>query len=401
MWRHHSRLQPQSISQSAPLGLGGKCISFLAVAAVLLLVTPTQAAVAVISNRTGAEIRFTILQSGAQKAADSSAKAVTASQVQFPASKGYSIAAGDLTVVPLARGQAARLATDSVNYLIEPDAAYYFGKLPSGKTDLARIDVGEVQADNSKTPETPASRPQAKSAEDAKTITVKIFADDSEPAARAVWERRYRDRIAAISDIVERHCGMKLKVIGADTWHISSNVADFDAAVDDFTRTVDPGEARLAIGFTGRYQIPSGRMHMGGTHGPMAHHILVREWARHFSESERLEFLLHEVGHFLGAIHSPESDAVMRPLLGDRQSRMVRFQIHFDPLNTLAINLVSEEIRNRGVDSFPQLSPPTKAKLRAIYETIGNKMPDDPAAAQYLQILEGGAPAFRIMTKEN
>jgi hypothetical protein len=358
------------------------------------------AAVAVISNRTATEIRFTILQSGGEKAPDSSAKAVTASQAQFPQPKPYSIAAGDLIVVPIVRGQAARLATDSVNYLIEPDAAYYFGKLPSGKTDLARIDVAEAQADNGKSPEPPALK-QAKSAEDAKTITVKIFADDSEPAARAVWERRYRDRIAAISDIIERHCGMKLKVVGTDTWHISSNVADFDAAVDDFTRTVDPGEARLAIGFTGRYQNPSGRMHMGGTHGPMAHHILVREWARHFSESERLEFLLHEVGHFLGAIHSPESDAVMRPLLGDRQSRLVRFQIHFDPLNTLAMNLVSEEIRNRGVDAFYQLSPPTKAKLRAIYETIGAKLPDDPAAAQYLQILEGGSPAFRIMTKEN
>ncbi len=183
-------------------------------------------------------------------------------------------------------------------------------------------------------------------AEAARTITVKIFVDDDERANRTVWERRVRERLAACSEILERTCGMKIKVIGSGAWHLKNTITDFDAAVNDFSRTVDPGDARLAIGFTARYQTPSGRMHMGGTHGPLDRHILVREWSRYFSESERMEFLLHEIGHYLGAVHSPESDAVMRPQLGDRQSRSKRFQIHFDPINTLAMNLVAEELRN-------------------------------------------------------
>jgi hypothetical protein len=81
----------------------------------------------------------------------------------------------------------------------------------------------------------------------------------------------------------------------------------------------------------------------------------------------------------------------MRPQLGDRQSRARRFSIHFDPLNTLAMNLVAEEMRDHHVQSFAQLSPPTKARLRAIYQEINQAMPDDPAAGQYLQLL-GGAP---------
>ncbi len=104
--------------------------------------------------------------------------------------------------------------------------------------------------------------------------------------------------------------------------------------------------------------------------------------------------MLHELGHFLGAVHSPEGDAVMRPLLGDRQSRLVKFQIHFDPLNALAMNLVTEEMRERHVNSFAELSLATKARLAPIYMQIAKAMPDDPAAPQYLNML-GRVPIFR------
>ena len=40
----------------------------------------------------------------------------------------------------------------------------------------------------------------------------------------------------------------------------------------------------------------------------------------------------HELGHFLGSVHSPEADSVMRPVLGDRQSRSVKFRVGFDPV---------------------------------------------------------------------
>jgi hypothetical protein len=312
---------------------------------------------------------------------------------QSAETKSYSVLSDDISVVQLQRGETARLAIDNSTYTIEPDAAYYFGSLPSGKIDFVRIGLADMPpADLGPASSANAIPHPPENDEAARTITVKIFVDDDEPGTRGVWEHRIRERIAAVSDILERTCGMKLKIVGSGTWHINTSIPDFDTAVNDFISSVSPGEARLAIGFTGRYQNPSGRMHMGGTKGPLAHHILVREWSRHFTEQERVEFLLHEVGHFLGAVHSPESDAVMRSMLGDRQSRSKRFQIHFDPLNALAMNLVAEEIRTRHINSFSDLSPPTKARLRAIYQEIQKALPSDPAAGQYLQYLGAVTP---------
>jgi hypothetical protein len=57
-----------------------------------------------------------------------------------------------------------------------------------------------------------------------------------------------------------------------------------------------------------------------------------------------LELLVHELGHFFGAAHSPETNSVMRPLLADKQANSTRFRIGFDPLNALAMNLVTEEM---------------------------------------------------------
>ena len=85
-------------------------------------------------------------------------------------------------------------------------------------------------------------------------------------------------------------------------------------------------------------------------------HILVREWSATMSEPEREEVLLHEVGHYLGAVHSPDPVSVMRPVLADNQAIRTKFQIGFDPVNTLLINLVSEEIRERRVTSVSELT---------------------------------------------
>jgi hypothetical protein len=340
--------------------------------------TSACAAVAVVSNRTPDDFLLTVAIKGAT---ESHAKPIE-----------RKLSSGDLTVIEMAHSDTATISAAArgaqpKNYEIQPDAAYYIGKLPTGSFELSRIGVGTMPAPSTTDPPpVPRTNPQAEDA--ARTITVKILVDEEEPTRPPIWERRLRQRVAAASEILERYCGMKLKVVAVGTWQSDNSINDFNKAVAEFASKVDPGEARIAIGFTSQYQIVQGRTHLGGTRGPLARHILLREWSQYVSEAERLELLVHEIGHFLGAVHSPESDSVMRVLLGDKQARDRRFQIRYDPLNTLAMNLVAEEWRLHPLNSYGDLSASTKARLRAIYEAIDQSLPTDPAAAQYLRILE-------------
>ena len=219
------------------------------------------------------------------------------------------------------------------------------------------------------------------------TVPVKILADDEEPRVRTLWEKQLRARLAAASDIFERYCRVRFQVVAVDTWVADKNIHDFNQSVADFERKVRPAPARLAIGFTGRYKWVPGESHVGGTHGPLRPHILIREALVKVSEPERLEVLVHELGHFMGAAHSAEGTSVMRPALGDRQSCARGFRIGFDAENTLAMYLLAEGLRSRPIFRLSQLPPESKVALRRVYASLAKELPGDPAAPKYLELL--------------
>ncbi len=134
---------------------------------------------------------------------------------------------------------------------------------------------------------------------------------------------------------------MRLKIVEIGQWTAGQDAVEFQQALVEFQRRVHPQPGHVAIGFTGRYRQPAGLLHLGGTQGMLQSHILVREWSATMSEPEREEVLLHEVGHYLGAVHSPDPVSVMRPVLADNQAIRTKFRIGFDPVNTLLINLIS------------------------------------------------------------
>ncbi|MGH7914469.1 MAG: matrixin family metalloprotease, partial [Candidatus Binataceae bacterium] len=225
---------------------------------------------------------------------------------------------------------------------------------------------------------------------------MKILVDDDERAARRAWEGRLRDRLRAASQLFEAQFGLGFEVVAVDAWRTENAIDDFEAALSEFEHAVPAEPAKLAIGFTSQYQLPHGRTHLGGTRLPLASHILVREWSQHFSERERFEMLVHELAHYLGAAHSPEPDSVMRPLLGDRQALSKRFQVGFDPLNTLAIALVAEQVQRGDVRRLSDLPPQKIERLCAIYATLEQTMPDDPAAPQLLGLIGGASRVTEI-----
>ena len=220
------------------------------------------------------------------------------------------------------------------------------------------------------------------------TIPVMILVDDDEAAVRQLWEKRLRERVAAASAVFERHCYVRLEVVAVGKWTSDNSISTFSESLREFELKVNPAPARLAIGFTSQYQIPKGKTHLGGTRGPLHRHILIREWSQHITKTERLEVLAHEVGHYMGACHSPEYNSVMRATLGDHRSHDKKFRIGFDAPNTLAMCLLSEELRTRPIRYLYQCRPGTKVQLRGVYQALEQALPEDPSVKRYVQLVD-------------
>lgn len=260
-----------------------------------------------------------------------------------------------------------------VRYTLEPGAVYFIGSRRSGELGLERIGLGEKNTFVAGLPGSAATTPPA-------VIPIKILVDDDEVTRQLIWESRIRKRVEAASRVLHRHAMIKLEVVAVDTWRTDDSQHDFNKTLSDFEREVDPYPAQLAIGFSSQYEATRGRVHMGGTRGALREHILLREWSNQLTETEKLELLLHELGHYLGAAHSPEGDSVMRPVLGDAQARRNDFVVRYDPVNTLLIAMVGEELRRRRVSNFAEVGPATRQRLQEVYEVLGYAQPKDPAA---------------------
>ena len=152
-----------------------------------------------------------------------------------------------------------------------------------------------------------------------------------------------------------------------------------------------PRDTAVAIGFTGQRPRNVRIEHLGGTRGPLHSHLLVREGVNRNTEAEHLEVLVHELGHYLGAAHSPEPTSVMRGVLGDRRARAAKFAIQFDPLNTLAMCLVSQELEARPLGQLSEASPRAQVELLRLYRELDHALPNDPTAKRYLDTLSLGA----------
>ncbi len=332
----------------------------LAAVALLLACGHAPAGVIVLANRATTDVTFA--------AADASPQRIA------PYEQAVLFADGAVTV-SFTDGKETR------KFRVEPDTAYFFAGQP-GELTLQGIGAGGGPAKDGRLENPPPLE----------TITVRVMVDEEEPTVQSVWEARLRKRVAAAAEILERTCRVRLRVSEADTWDSDNRAADLDALITDFERKVPRGDARLTIGFSSqRTPEEGGTMHLGGTRLPLHSYILLREWAPR-SEAGRLEVLLHELGHFLGAAHSPETVSVMRARLGDGRVASLRFPIGFDPLNTLAMNLVAGELRTRRVKSLAELSLSTRERLARIYRELQTAIPEDPTPPKLLALLQLPSP---------
>lgn len=321
--------------------------------------------VVVLANRTGGEVPFRVVDG-----------ASLGRLARLPAWDTVPVAVSGPCEVEI-HSRAARK-----RYQLDANAAYYIGKLADGQLELHEIGLGSTAA-------TRRGRRLPGTPREVASIPVKVLVDEDEPAREVLWKDRLQKRIDAASQIFHKHCRVRLEVVAFGNWDSDNSTTDFHESMAEFEREVDPRPARLAIGFSSQYHVPpAGRTHLGGTRGPLHSHVLLREWSQHVSERERLELLVHELGHYFGAAHSPEPTSVMRPVLGDRRARRAGFQIGFDPVNTLAMYLVGEEMRHRDLSRFADLTPPTQLRLHEIYSELGRANPQDDSAKRFIQLVE-------------
>ncbi len=219
------------------------------------------------------------------------------------------------------------------------------------------------------------------------TIHVKVLVDEAEPRRVQVWQQTLAQRLDHASGIIAQYCDLKFSVTCFGTWRSDPRNADFATSLKAFEKAVKPDPAMLAIGFSSRFKFGRGRTSLGGTRGPLNSHILIREGSPSIQESERLEVLVHELSHYLGAAHSGRDDSVMRPVLGDGRSRARAFRIVLDPPNAEIIRLVSSEVLDYRVRHVRQLTLPTKLRLREQYLLLARENPRDQVARRYALLM--------------
>jgi hypothetical protein len=343
-----------------------------------------QAAVIVVANKTDGAVHFVIISGPGQ-------------------SRDCTLSPGEVLPIPWTRDIAVTLSNErsSRRYLMKGNTIYCF--VGSGKKrELKQVGLnspwGRAAPSADDKPTEKSEEPLGKAASVLVTIPVKILVDQAEPSVQQVWEKRLRKRIGEASDILERHCRVRLKVAEVGTWESDPHLTALSDLLSEFQGKVAVKPARLAIGFTGLLAAKKGDPALGATTAPLGTHILIREWKLR-SEAERLEVLVQELGHFLGACQSPEADSVMRGKLGDGQANYVSFRIGFDPLNTLVLNLVAEELSRRPLKSLEAVSPPTRRQLLAILTTLRQLSGDDTAAPRSIRLL-GGTPPESLATRE-
>ncbi len=230
--------------------------------------------------------------------------------------------------------------------------------------------------------------PDAKAIGGRKTISVRIFIDEEEPRIERLWQETLARRLDAASTILSQYSNIRFSCTKFSQWDSDDMTTDFDESLKEFEREAKPEPAELSIGFTSQYRLQRGRSNLGGTRGPMRKHILIREGAPNIQEVERLEVLVHELAHYLGAAHSGDLNSVMRPVLGDGKSRARAFQIRLDQSNAKIVQLISTEMATRHINNMHALTLPTRTAIREQYLLLAKENPEDPVAKMYASLMD-------------
>ncbi|HWB13933.1 MAG TPA: O-antigen ligase family protein [Pirellulales bacterium] len=376
-------------------------VTYSAMAALFILaVTPSYgwAAVVVLSNRTPHEVRFVLADE---------------EQDQTEPERPYALGPDEVRTLRISFGTNFWFADDPENgYRLRGGCAYaFFRSSPDRPLELHRLGLANEQAwlddETQAKPDgsermTDSDGPRVKAGEPGSgrergpLVQVTLAFDVSEPVDVDRWQRELSATLEEASRVTSSQCGVGFQTTDFQIWRSGPSVADFDAAWQEFVSDVPPEPGKLVLGFTTRTLPNSTCSGFPKTAGPLTSHLLAFAGRTPANERERLQNLLHALGHCLGAAHSPESDSLMRSAIG-RGATDSLATIRFDPINALAMALVGEEFVTRAPRSLAELDPRLRRRLASVYGTLAEAVPHDPLADRFLRLLSVAAvdPASR------
>ena len=222
------------------------------------------------------------------------------------ARKNNPLAAGDLLPIPTTGPVGLRFLGWKIAALPAP-AQLRLLFLERRPRDRPEADVPRGRGEKSRAaakplPNRPGPAPPA-AASAVYTIPVKILADDHEPRVQEVWEKRIRHRLAEASDIFEHHCRVRFQVVAVGSWTSDAKNFIFEKALADLSRRCVPPRRGWPSALPAAINGCPAKGTPAAPAAPLHPYILVREAFPGASEAERLEFLVHEMGHYLGAVH--------------------------------------------------------------------------------------------------
>lgn len=248
-----------------------------------------------------------------------------------------------------------------LRYRLEPNQLYAYERDLLGRRLLQAVEFPEPDD------EAPEAGPPADAAGSGSAkIRVKLYVDEENPQRTGSLQPALLRRVKAASDVIAKNCGVSFEVIEVGRWE-SDNTADTpDALRRDFAQkvAVEPGE--LAIGFTSQAAANRRQPYPVELPEPLSSHLLLYDWQGGSTEGERVAILLQQLAGWLGAELTPEQASIMRPLTGEGLPRNRELAFRIDGANTLAMNLVAEQIQNHGARRWDDLDAAVAHQLRRI-----------------------------------
>lgn len=298
--------------------------------------------------------------------------------------KTYLLAPGKLIAVQVSESLEVtfRSGKDTVTRPVEPNTVHQFTVQKEG-----------VQLERLKFPGSPGSpwlhRDRDQGPPPATVAPVKILVDGQQAAATENWEAAFREELATASRFIQLYCNVRFEVVATGTWKSSHEQKDFAKLEEEFRQQVSPEPGHLALGVTSQYHIGDGSPLRQLPREPLATHLLLPAVQPALSKRDHLKLLVHELCHYLGAGHSAEPASVMWVNLGEKKDDSgTAGATIIDPVNTLVMNLVGEEIRLRQVRTLAAIPRSTRQYLEAIYGEMARRLPQDRDLRRYPTLVQ-------------